>query len=56
VPAQVFTAAFAAPDAYEIEEQRILDNAERRLLWRPADATSPRLYPAGLSELIAAAS
>jgi ADP-ribose pyrophosphatase YjhB (NUDIX family) len=50
----IFTAAFAAPDAYEIEEQRILDHAERRVRWRPAGATSPPLYPAGLSELIAA--
>src|SRR5579862_3161798 len=49
----IFTAAFASPDAYEIEEQRILDHTERRVLWRPAGATSPPLYPAGLSELIA---
>jgi 8-oxo-dGTP pyrophosphatase MutT (NUDIX family) len=49
----IFTAAFAAPTAYEIEEQRILDNADRRVLWRPADAVSPPLYPAGLTELIA---
>ena len=49
----IFTAAFAAASAYEIEEQRILDNPDRRVLWRPADALSPPLYPAGLSELIA---
>ena len=49
----IFTAAFAAADAYEVEEQLILDNADRRVLWRPADAVSPPLYPAGLSELIA---
>ena len=49
----IFTAAFAAAPAYEIEEQRILDNPERRVLWRPADAVSPPLYPAGLTELIA---
>jgi ADP-ribose pyrophosphatase YjhB (NUDIX family) len=49
----IFTAAFAAAPAYEIEEQRILDNADRRVLWRPADAVSPPLYPAGLTELIA---
>ena len=49
----IFTAAFASPDAYDIEEQRILDHTERRVLWRPAGATSPPLYPAGLSELIA---
>ena len=48
----IFTAAFAAASAYEIEEQRILDNPDRRVLWRPADAVSPPLYPAGLTELI----
>jgi ADP-ribose pyrophosphatase YjhB (NUDIX family) len=49
----IFTAAFAAADAYEIEEQLILDNPGRRVLWRPADAPGPPLYPAGLSELLA---
>jgi 8-oxo-dGTP pyrophosphatase MutT (NUDIX family) len=49
----IFTATFAAASAYEIEEQRILDNPDRRVLWRPADADSPPLYPAGLTELIA---
>jgi hypothetical protein len=49
----IFTAAFAAASAYEIEEQRILDNPDRRVRWRPADAVSPPLYPAGLTELIA---
>ena len=50
----IFTAAFAAAAAYQIEEQRIRDKPERRVLWRPADAVSPPLYPAGLPELIAA--
>jgi ADP-ribose pyrophosphatase YjhB (NUDIX family) len=49
----IFTAAFAAADTYEVEEQLILDNADRRVRWRPADALSPPLYPAGLSELLA---
>ena len=49
----IFAAAFASAAAYEIQEQRILDNQDRRVLWRPADAVSPPLYPAGLSELIA---
>jgi ADP-ribose pyrophosphatase YjhB (NUDIX family) len=49
----IFSAAFAAADAYEVEEQLILDNADRRVLWRPANAVRPPLYPAGLSELIA---
>ena len=49
----IFAAAFASAAAYEIEEQRIRDNPDRRVLWRPANAVSPPLYPAGLSELIA---
>jgi ADP-ribose pyrophosphatase YjhB (NUDIX family) len=49
----IFSAAFASASAYEVEEQLILDNPERRVLWRPADALSPPLYPAGLSELLA---
>jgi ADP-ribose pyrophosphatase YjhB (NUDIX family) len=49
----IFTAAFAAASAYEIEEQLILDNPDRRVLWRPPNAVSPPLYPAGLPELIA---
>ena len=49
----IFTAAFASAAAYEIEEQRILDNPDRRVLWRPADAVSPPLYPPGLPGLIA---
>ena len=48
----IFAAAFADAAAYEIEEQPILDNAGRRVSWRAADAVSPPLYPAGLSELI----
>ena len=49
----IFAAAFASAAAYEVQEQRILDNPDRRVLWRPADAVSPPLYPAGLPELIA---
>ena len=49
----IFTAAFVSAAAYEIEEQRILDNPDRRVLWRPANAVSPPLYPAGLTGLIA---
>ncbi|MGH3182685.1 MAG: NUDIX hydrolase, partial [Streptosporangiaceae bacterium] len=49
----IFTAAFADEAAYEIEEQPILDNVGRRVIWRAADAVSPPLYPAGLKELIA---
>ena len=50
----IFAAAFASVAAYEVQEQRILDNPDRRVLWRPADAVSPPLYPAGLPERIAA--
>ncbi len=50
----IFTAAFALAAAYEVEEQPILDNPGRRVLWRAAGAVSPPLYPAGLSELLAA--
>ena len=50
----IFVAAFASAAAYEIEEQPILDNPDRRVRWRPADAVSPPLYPTGLPELIAA--
>ena len=51
----IFAAAFASAAAYEIEEQLIRDDTEpkSRVLWRPADAVSPPLYPAGLTELIA---
>ena len=52
----IFSAAFASAAAYEMEEQPILDNPARRVRWRPANAVSPPLYPAGLSELIAAMS
>ena len=51
----IFAAAFLDEAAYEIEEQLIRDDTEpkNRVLWRAADAVSPSLYPAGLSELIA---
>ena len=51
----IFSAAFLDEAAYEIEEQLIRDDTEpkSRVLWRAADAVSPPLYPAGLTELIA---
>ena len=51
----IFAAAFADEAAYEIEEQLIRDDTEPkdRVIWRPANAVSPPLYPAGLTELIA---
>jgi ADP-ribose pyrophosphatase YjhB (NUDIX family) len=50
----IYSAAFADAAAYEVEEQPILDNPQQRVIWRPAGAVSPPLYPAGLAELIAA--
>jgi ADP-ribose pyrophosphatase YjhB (NUDIX family) len=51
----IFAAAFADEAAYEIEDQLIRDDTEPkdRVIWRPADAVTPPLYPAGLTELIA---
>ncbi len=52
----VYAAAFADAAAYEIPEQRILDDRSGRVrvIWRPAGSVSPPLYPAGLADLIAA--
>lgn len=49
-----FTASFADVAAYEIPEQRILDQADgrARVIWRTPRAASPPLYPAGLAGLI----
>jgi ADP-ribose pyrophosphatase YjhB (NUDIX family) len=51
----IFAAAFADEAAYDIGEQLIRDDTEPkdRVIWRSADAVSPPLYPAGLTELIA---
>jgi ADP-ribose pyrophosphatase YjhB (NUDIX family) len=51
----IFTAAFADPAAYEIEEQVIADKTDDRVIWRASGTVSPPLYPAGLAELIAGA-
>lgn len=52
----MFSASLADPAAYEIPEQRILDEADSRarVVWRAPDAASPPLYPAGLADLITA--
>lgn len=48
----VFTADLADQAAYEIPEQPIRDAATKtRVIWRPADAASPPLYPAGIAEI-----
>jgi ADP-ribose pyrophosphatase YjhB (NUDIX family) len=51
----IFAAALADEAAYEVEDQLIRDDTEPkdRVIWRPADAVTPPLYPAGLTELIA---
>lgn len=48
----VFTASFADPAAYEIPEQRILDDTDgsTRVVWRAGAATGPPLYPDGLTD------
>ena len=50
----IYAAAFADPAAYEIAEQPILDEAgdPGRVIWRPAGAVTPPLYPSGLARLI----
>ena len=50
----IFTAQFTDPAAYEIAEQRILDDTGGHTLvrWRPAVATSPPLYPEGIAALL----
>lgn len=50
----MFAASFADEAAYEIPEQRILDDADigTRVIWRAPAVTSPPLYPAGLADLI----
>lgn len=50
----VFAAALADPAAYGISEQPILDEPDdpARVIWRPADAVDPPLYPIGLDRLM----
>jgi ADP-ribose pyrophosphatase YjhB (NUDIX family) len=50
----VFAAALTDPAAYGITEQQILDepSSEARVIWRPADAVDPPLYPQGLDRLL----
>jgi ADP-ribose pyrophosphatase YjhB (NUDIX family) len=51
----LYAASFADDAAYEIAEQRILDEADgqTRVIWRAPDAASPPLYPSGVTDLIA---
>ena len=50
----IYAASFRDAAAYEIAEQRILDDAggRTRVVWRPAAATSPPLYPEGIADLM----
>lgn len=50
----LFRAAFADPAAYEIERQPIRDNPDEgdRVMWRPAGASYPPLYPDGVAALV----
>ena len=52
----LYAAAFADEAAYEIEEQGIRDEvpARTRVIWRPADAVSPPLYPERVTALLRA--
>jgi ADP-ribose pyrophosphatase YjhB (NUDIX family) len=50
----LYAAALADPAAYEIAEQRILDqDDETRVSWRAPGTVSPPLYPEGAAELLA---
>jgi ADP-ribose pyrophosphatase YjhB (NUDIX family) len=51
----LYAARFADAAAYEIEEQGIRDEASgrTRVIWRPAGAVGPPLYPEGAAGLIA---
>jgi ADP-ribose pyrophosphatase YjhB (NUDIX family) len=48
----LYSAGFADPAAYEIEEQTILDQPATRVIWRPAGAVSPPLYPDAVTGLL----
>ena len=49
----IFSAGFADEAAYNVAEQTIRDAVEpTRVIWRPAGATSPPLYPEGLAGLL----
>jgi ADP-ribose pyrophosphatase YjhB (NUDIX family) len=52
----LYAAAFADEAAYEIEEQGIRDEAagRTRVIWRPADAVRPPLYPSGTAAVLTA--
>jgi ADP-ribose pyrophosphatase YjhB (NUDIX family) len=48
----IFTADFADVAAYDVAEQTVRDSdGPTRVIWRPADATSPPLYPDDVARL-----
>jgi ADP-ribose pyrophosphatase YjhB (NUDIX family) len=49
----IYTARFQDTAAYQITEQRVLDDDRgyTRVIWRAAAAASPPLYPAGVTQL-----
>jgi ADP-ribose pyrophosphatase YjhB (NUDIX family) len=51
----VFTARFDDPAAYEIAEQRVMDDTDgyTLVLWRQPGTVSPPLYPEGVAGLVA---
>lgn len=49
----IFQCAFADEAAYDLAERVVRDAAcPTRVIWRPAQATNPPLYPEGLADLI----
>ena len=50
----IYAASFSDDAAYEIAEQRILDDADggTRVVWRAPASTSPPLFPEGITDLV----
>jgi ADP-ribose pyrophosphatase YjhB (NUDIX family) len=50
----IYAASFSDDAAYEIAEQRILDEVDgsNRVVWRAPTSTSPPLYPEGVADLV----
>ncbi len=50
----LYAASFSDDAAYEIAEQRILDDVDgsNRVVWRAPAATSPPLFPEGITDLV----
>ena len=50
----IYAASFSDDAAYEIAEQRILDDVDgsNRVVWRAPASTSPPLFPEGITDLV----